>query len=437
MSFKHNSASSEIMPSPIPGASYSSFKDLSALDAVLMPKKPLLAETHYKEEQALNIHLTITGRCYARCKDCVNSAVTMGNDDPRNSVTTAQESVPERDTTIIRKLAIRHPDQIITVCFYGGEPFLKTELMERVWRILKLSDDSERFRFLVYTNGELLDDGLKRYPEFMKGIWLYSVSIDGDEEQHNRIRLGTNLRNIKRNLKSLSTSYKGHILHWSTLREEQSLYTCFEEFMRLYKEGLVNHFFWHWAENRRPMEDFTGFVARYGQELERIMDTYVQRLSSGEVLPIAHINELILYLITARKRGHSACGVELAKNYDIVSGKVFPCADLPSCLSIGELDKEGNLAIQEYNLESLVEYKNWLGCYQCGVGPYCGGRCPVQIKAGSLERTYQYCQLMRLHVGIIKERFDDILTTLRTNGVTLQQIYDKSAFLARYTDVVP
>ncbi|MFQ6108761.1 MAG: 4Fe-4S cluster-binding domain-containing protein [Candidatus Aminicenantales bacterium] len=437
MSDSQNFLSPKIRPSPIPGAGFPGFNDLSSLDVVRMPTKPLWEGDDYKNEEIQIIHLTITGQCYARCMDCVNSAVTLGSDDPRDTVITAEESVPQRDATIIKKLAALHPDRMFTVCFYGGEPFLRLELMEEVWSILARSDESERFRFMVITNGELLEDAMTRYPEFMRDIWLYAVSIDGDEEQHDRIRLGTCLSHIRENLKSLSAFYRGNILQWSTLREDQSLFRCFEEFLRLYEEGLVNHFFWHWAESRKPMDDFRGFVRRYGLDLKRIIDIYIKRIYGGEILPIAHVNELILYLLTARKRGHTACGVEMAENYDIVSGKVFPCADLPGCSSIGRLDEEGELKIREHDLESFIEYKEWLGCYECGVSAYCGGRCPVQIRAGSVERAYQCCQLMRLHVGIVQERIEDILTALKTSGATLQSIYDNSAFLAKYTDVVP
>ncbi len=437
MASQQKSSAVEVKPSPIPGESYSGIKDLSSLDAVEIKKDQTFREGGYKEEQALIIHLTVTGRCYARCKDCVNTAVTMGSDEARNSVITCEVSDPERDTIIIKELAVRHQEEIITVCFYGGEPFLETSLMEKVWRRIRESDESDRFRFLVYTNGELLNAAFNLYPDFMNDMWLYSVSIDGEEEQHNRIRRGTRLRIIEENLRALSSSYKGHVLQWSTLREEQSLLNCFGEFKKLYERGWVNHFFWHWAENRNPIENFSGYLQRYGQDLEEIMDVYLDKISEGEILPLTHINELILYLIEGKNRGHSACGVELAKNYDIVSGKVYPCADLPSCLSIGELEKEGKLKLKEYNLESLVEYKDWLGCYECGVGPYCGGRCPVQILAGSLERTYQYCQLMRLHVGIVQKRMEGILEAIRRNGITLQDIYDESAFLAKYTDVLP
>lgn len=412
------------------------FGDLSLLDAVNISGKASLSDEIFKEEESLMIHLTVTGRCYAQCKGCVNSAITLGSNEPRSSLITFQESEPERDAAIIMDLARRCKDSLITVCFYGGEPFLAIEEMEKVWSLLSQSKIGDRFRYMVYTNGELLIDALNRYPEFMKEIWLTSISIDGDEEQHERVRQGTNFTEIIRNLKELSGRSKGHILHWSTLREEQSLLTCFEEFMRLYEEGLVNHFFWHWAENKEAFEDLQSYVQKYGQELEKVMDIYVERLSKGELLSIVHLNELILYLITGKERGHTACGVELAQNYDIVSGKVYACADLPSPSSLGEL-KNGHLSLNEYDLNSLVSYKEWLGCQKCGVHPYCGGRCPVQFLAGTPERTHQYCQLMRLHVGIVQERIEEIATCLGKNRISFQEIYDRSAFLAKYTDVVP
>jgi len=415
---------------------YPGLGDLSLLDAVKMNQN-LLSTENYEADESIMIHLTVTGRCYARCKGCVNSAITMASDEPRNTIVAFQETEPERDAAIIRELASRLGRQKITVCFYGGEPFLAADKMEEVWRILQNFEQGNRFRFMVYTNGEFLTKALELYPEFMNGIWLYSISIDGDEEQHDRVRQGTHLNKIKRNLERLSESYKGHVLQWSTLREEQSLFNCFKEFLRLYESGLVNHFFWHWAEDRKPFDNFSSYLKSYGQELERIIEVYIQEISKGRILPMAHINELILYLLTGRERGHTACGVELAKNYDIVSGKVYSCADLPSSLSIGELDEEGRLKLREYDLDSLVAYKDWLGCSCCGVQAYCGGRCPVQVVAGSRERVYQYCQLMRLHVGIVQRRIREILKGLEKNRISLQEVYDRSAFLAKYTDVVP
>jgi len=220
------------------------------------------------------------------------------------------------------------------------------------------------------------------------------------------------------------------VLFWSTLREEQSLLSCFEQFLELRGEGLVDYFFWHWAEKREPFVDFPAYVDRYGRELERLVDRYVDELSHGHLLPIVHLNELLLYLILGKERGHTACAVELAENFDIIDGQVYCCADLPPAL--------GRIGVDdEKDLHRLVAYKDRLGCERCGVHPYCGGRCPVQALTSSELRTRQYCQLMRLHVGIVQERIAEIAGILERRGIGPQQLYDRSAFLARYTDVVP
>ena len=416
------------------GVFHSRFFDLMDTRAVRMNSAQDSFSPSIREEQSTIIHLTVTGRCYAKCKGCINSAFTLDGEQQRQLLPALQECDPERDSAIILDLAKSIPGTQVTVCFYGGEPFLAIEKMDSVRKILSGSPSSNHFRYMVYTNGELIEEGLRTHLELMESMWLYSVSIDGDEDQHNRIRGGTQLTRIIRNLEALKNHRKGQVLFWSTLREEQSLLACFDQFLRLHQEGLVDHLFWHWAETKEAFNDFGSYVRHYGEDLERIMESYVLNLFAGRLLPIAHINELVLYLATGHERGHSACAVELARNYDILDGKVFACADLPSPLR-SRSGSEGGL--EESDLQGLVKYKDWLGCSECGVHPYCGGRCPVQALAGSPERTVQYCQLMRLHVGIVQERMGDIERALQQTGMSLQEIYDRSAFLAKYTDVVP
>ncbi|MEO0226205.1 MAG: hypothetical protein ABIL05_04560, partial [candidate division WOR-3 bacterium] len=337
-------------------------------------------------------------------------------------------TIPRRDTEIIKKLIPQNSRCKITVCFYGGEPFLATEKMFEVWAKLKKSRFSRCFRFMVYTNGEFFISAINRYPEFIKDIWLYSISIDGDEQQHNRFRPGTNLKNIVRNLNALRRVYSGRILMWSTLREGQSLLNCFSEFLELKNKELVNDFYLHWPEVIEPFKDFVKYRSRYEVELETIMDLFTARLRSGEILSLIHINELILYLLTGKKRQHTACAIELLKNYDLVGGKIYYCVDLPS--DLGSIEKNPDS-------KSLIKYKTHLGCYRCSIHFYCGGRCPVQGLLGSPLRNRQYCKLMHSHVRIVKDRLPEIVKYLKKNRITLQKIYDQSAFLTRYTDVIP
>jgi len=93
--------------------------------------------------------------------------------------------------------------------------------------------------------------------------------------------------------------------------------------------------------------------------------------------------------------------------------------------------------IENKDLSSLIEYKHALGCYQCGIHAYCGGRCPVQAITGSKLRLQQYCRLMRLHVGIVQQYIPDIVKYIERNGIDLQELYDQSAYYAQFTDVTP
>jgi radical SAM protein with 4Fe4S-binding SPASM domain len=325
----------------------------------------------------------------------------------------------------------------VLVCLYGGEPLLKTDTIAQVHARLSEFDLPNQIRYMLYTNGDLLSDAVAKIPEIMVDIWLYTVSIDGREAQHNAIRCGTNLTRIHAGLTALYPLRKGIVLMWSTLREEQSLADCYAEFLLLYEQKLVDQFYYHWVETKEPFVDLHRYADQYATDLQRILDDYVRSLQKGKILPIVHINELLVYLLTGHERGGSACGVELAGNYDLIDGKIHSCADLPPELAIGTIDPAGRPQLNHHDLSFLVRYKDELHCYRCGVHAYCGGRCPVQALAGGRERMLQYCQLMRLHVGTVKDYLHKIITAMVKNGLSAQDLYDASGFFAQFTDVTP
>jgi len=391
----------------------------------------------YTETHPLYIHLSVTGRCQANCQGCINIAFnTTANDSGKNR-TPFKDTDPVRDARCIVNLIKENPGETVTVCFYGGEPLLAADKMYSFIENISNEGLSNHIRYMLYTNGELLDQSSTSHPELLKRIWLYSVSIDGTREQHERIRRGTHLDRIHDGLAVLKNIRQGLVLIWSTLREDQSLLDCFNEFMYLYERGLADQFFWHWVETGNPFTGLAGYAAQYEKELQKIMGIYVAKLKTGVLLPITHINDLVLYLLSGRRRKSTACGVELARNYDIVGGMIHSCADLPQQYSIGTITDDGTPNIKPQDLTRLTFYKNDLGCTKCGVHSYCGGRCPVQAITGSEERLKQYCQLMRLHVSIVNDYMEDIVSALETHSITAQDIYDQSAFYVQYTDGTP
>ena len=415
------------------GVVHPRFGDLSLPDAVRMSSAPCHAPGHLAIDDVI-IHLTVTGRCNARCDGCINTSLESGCRE-RGQVVTEFECDPARDAATIVSVALASGDRPVTVALYGGEPLLEVDRVLQLMRALDATPMAPRVRYMLYTNGQLLDKVVRSYPGLFRRVKLLSVSIDGDAEQHRRFRPGTDLPTIETGLTRLRETFGGEVLLWSTLREEQSLRSCFDQFLAYHDKALVGHFFWHWAESPDAYRDFAAYLRRYGEELEYVVQTYVEHLRRGRLLSIVHLSELVTYLMTGRVRGHSACAVELAENYDIVGGRVTACADLP--LSIGGLPENAVDQGSAPELGFLVTYRGSLGCDSCGVYPYCGGRCPVQVLAGSPERTTQICQLMRLHVGIVQERMDDITGALARAGITSDALYDASAYMARYTDVVP
>jgi radical SAM protein with 4Fe4S-binding SPASM domain len=383
------------------------------------------------------IHLSITGRCYARCRGCVNAAITSSYKGDRRDIIPIADTDPERDVACLTHLIGDMEVSPVTICLYGGEPLLEMAKIARVYDLLAQNGLPHQIRYMLYTNGDLLKKAVAAIPAIMADIWLYTISIDGRQEQHDTVRLGTDLAKIHAGLRALNAIRRGTVIMWSTLREEQSLDDCYEEFLFLYRQGLVDHFYFHWVETAEPFIDLENYGKRYQDDLHRIMNDYVSSLQKGKILPIVHINELVVYLLTGHDRGSSACGVELAQNYDLIDGKIHSCADLPPELALGTIDPSGKPLMVHRDLTYLVQYKDELRCRECGVHAYCGGRCPVQAYSGGAVRMKQYCQLMRLHVGTVKEYLGAIETALRQHSLAAQDLYDASGLYARFTDVTP
>ena len=205
---------------------------------------------------------------------------------------------------------------------YGGEPFLAKDKIHTLIENITHAGMLNYIRYMLYTNGELLNKSVTIHPELLKKIRLYSVSIDGTREQHERIRQGTHLEQIHEGLAVLRDIRQGQVLMWSALREEQSLLDCFDEFMYFYNRDYVDQFFWHWVETGNPFTGLAFYTAQYEKDLQEIMGVYVAKLKTGVLLPISHINDLILYLLSCKQRHSTACGVELTRNYDIADGRI-------------------------------------------------------------------------------------------------------------------
>ncbi|QJA06539.1 radical SAM protein [Thermosulfurimonas marina] len=380
------------------------------------------------------LHLTVTGRCQARCEGCIN-ALSFGR---REDFWKDWECEPERDTQALAELIDKAKGRPAVVAFYGGEPLLAAEKMEAVRSRLRALFSSRDLRFMLYTNGELISRALAAHPNLFQDLWLVSVSIDGSERQHNFFRRGTDLARIRENLRALRRASPARVLMWSTLREGARLADCLAEFLRLEKEGLADYFFWHLIELDEPIRDFPQFFQIYQQDLVGLFEHYLERLARGQILPVLPLNELLFFLLKGLRRGHTGCGVERAENFDLQGGKVLPCADLGEDFVLAQVDEKGRICWQSSPgaLSLLVNYREELGCPECSADFYCGGRCPVLFK-NSPERARQYCLLTRALVSLAREGLPEVHRILSRRGLSPEDLYFPYGYLALFTDVVP
>jgi len=397
----------------------------------------------YEEADDIMIHYTVTEACPFRCRGCIN-ALTVGKGNEGRTVFVPgprEHENLERDVKGIADLIRRSNKEEAVVVYYGGEPMLRLDKMNQVREQLGREPGINGYvKYMVITSGQFLDRAVKDYPALASNLWLTAVSIDGTGKQHDEMRKGTSLKGIRRQLARFNQVRSGEVLIWSTLRPGMSLMDCYRSFEYFRNRKEAEHFFWHCDEGDGLIPDLADYLANYRKEFESIMGCYVDYLGRGELLSIIHVNELILYLLTGKRRGTTACGVEKMTNFDIIGdGKVHACADLPETMDIGRITEAGEVIMRPDAAERLgqiVSYKNELGCSRCGVEPYCGGRCPVQANTGGIGRAKQYCFMMREHVKIVKDRVDRITDLMIDKGLSLADLY-RSARLTKYGDVTP
>ena len=381
-------------------------------------------------------HITVTGRCNARCEGCLNSLIYGERE-------VFAKSWEEDQQTSLQALdwLIRQTNGAPTfVAFYGGEPLLVFDRVRYIAKEVKTNHKDKDLRFILYTNGMLLDKAISQDPDFFRELDFLFVSIDGTKEQHNRYRKGTSLEKIEKNLQILKKTSQTKVLMWSTLREGMRLKDCVDEFLKLYQAKLCDFFFWHLIELDKPIKDLQTFRKHYQEDLRHLLEVFLLYLRKGEVLSILPLAELIYFSLKGIRRGQTGCGVEKLRNFDILAGKVLPCVDMGEDIiladfSKGKLRKNNNEELKE-RLRHLVSYRDWLGCKACPAEFFCGGRCPVLIKT-SPERAKQYCLLTQDLVSITKELLPLVKEALFINNIPEESLYYPYGWLNLLTDVVP
>ena len=303
-------------------------------------------------------HLILTDACNLCCSYCRGRAFDPCVDEgPTVAFDPALPSDLAVDLDELATFLARDPDPTLT--FYGGEPLLRSDLVEEVMA------RCPSCRFMLQTNGLLLD----RPPdEVLRRFHTILVSIDGPEELTDRHRGSGVYARVVANVEQLaSRGFEGELIARMTVDE----CTAIEEAV-LHCDGLpVTGVHWQLDANFGGLYAARGF-GRWAREsynpgIRRLVEAWVARMETGEVV------HWYPFLDTAWDLVQGApsllrCGSGYA-NYTIqTDGSIVPCPVMTGLTDhyLGHIRDTDPMALPEVRVP---------GCIDCDIASFCGGRC--------------------------------------------------------------
>ena len=312
-------------------------------------------------------HLILTDDCNLCCSYC--RARLFENPDESTDKRTPPIEIdphlpPELDVNLDLLYDFLHKDPSPTLTFYGGEPLLRADLIDRIVREAPVQ------RFMMQTNGILLD---RLSPEILNRFITILVSIDGREGLTDANRGAGTYRKVMENIKKIRhNGYNRELIARMTVNENTDITDAVHwlsdnpdySFSSVHWQLDAN--FAHDFSHRR----FADWVKKsYNPGILRLVTDWVDHMENeGDVLhwyPFLDPMEDLLY----RRQSRLRCGSGYA-NYSIMTdGHIAPC---PVMIGMSQY-YVGH--IRDADPHDLAVIPVTGECADCKIFHFCGGRC--------------------------------------------------------------
>jgi len=311
-------------------------------------------------------HLILTDNCNLCCSYCRAKAFEeLEEGSEKGEDVEIDPALPiELDYDLRILYDFLRKDPSVTLTFYGGEPLLRADLINRIVREAPVK------RFMLQTNGLLLD---RLDPEIVSRFTTILVSLDGREELTNKNRGDGVYRRVMAQVQKLRTNgFTGELIARMTVTEKTDIVDAVG-WLASNPDYSFSSIHWQLDADfagdfsRRRFADWA--MGSYNPGIRALVTAWVDRMeTTGEVLrwyPFLDPMEDLLQRRTTRLR----CGSGYA-NYSIMTdGHIAPCpvmigmtpyyvghiADADPC-TLGRIEVGGE-------------------CTTCHIRDFCGGRC--------------------------------------------------------------
>ena len=360
----------------------------------------------------MHFYVTLTSNCNLKCKYCYGkSCEDFGSDFHGLAVDYSLPSSIAYDTEALGAFLQKGQDP--TVVFYGGEPLLRMD------KLREIMDEVETGRFMIQTNGLLLD---RLDPEYVNRFDTVLVSLDGDEALTDHYRGKGTYRKVVSNIQRIREArYKGEIVARMTVAEETEID---RQVLALIQNSEVPFSSVHWQldalfwQNDFPKRRFADWAAQsYNPRLRRLIAAWLEHMrTDGEVWRLYPFVG-VMHSLLRRESSRLRCGAGWIMFNVQTDGNITPCPVMAGMKDfyLGDILETDPETLRDSMFVSEP-------CNSCEIYPVCGGRC-LYANATKLwgdEGFRQVCGTVRNMVDALREALPQVERLIEKGAIRLK-----------------
>ncbi len=421
---------------------YDWIKKWEKIKPLKMPQVPHKASASELKQYLLRhglsqLTLAATEDCNFRCKYCVYSDVyehTRSHSDKYMDFNTASKAI-DYYFSMIKEAKKYHPLKTPTIGFYGGEPLLNFSLIKKCFQYIEDTYSDFQVLYGLTTNGSLLDK--EKADWLMKHNFSISVSLDGPESEHNRLRVyrsgrGT-FKDVMKNINHIMESGYKNIVSLPVFDWKSNLFMNEKFFNRkdspvVANVSQVNDVEWGRYYDQFTEEDKSEFLKR----INRIKDYYFKKLNHrGENKKSTYFDRLVgdspvddllggfsIYSRNQSVMPFTGACVPGIKIFVDVNGNFHACERVTNDFPIGNVNEGLNF---EKISQLIWDYLNSMDkCPSCKNKRLCSLCYTMFMNSKGFTCSSKICQRME---DYMKQSFSETFSLAEINSNVLEARY--------------
>ena len=347
------------------------------------PEQPLPVKREVSPEID-TLELNIAQDCNLRCKYCILEQGSFGARRGRMSAEVAFAAVD----FLLRE---SRESENISLTFTGGEPLLNFKAIKSAVEYAQVEAKrcGKKPKFLIATNGTLFNNEII---SFIKENQIeVQVSLDGDEETNDKMRIFPNGRGsyrvISQWLPQLLADYTEKVRLRATLTPRTCDFVASFKHLRQWGAGnaMVNHAGGVEADFRLTYSDCEHLKDSY----THLAQLFLEEALKDDISAKSAFMRYILTLCTGHRHSHY-CGAAINMLGISASGKLYPCTNLAEIGSyeLGDVWEGVNRQKLSHWRERLGDVDHIPACRNCWARYLCAGGC-ISMAIGTNSNPWQ------------------------------------------------